>query len=228
MKSVNDSIKQQLIKTKVYMKKKLMQEVADTSCRLCHQAEETMNHIMCSCPAIAQDLYKERHDCMLRPIYYSMLRKYRFDESKSRKPWFEQSEPQPVREKEHIKVLWDMPHYVDKRPTDNAIKPDITTVNQKEVTLIEGTVCSIGMIKQREERKTQKYEELRTELHKIYKDYKVKQINIVMDFLANFGKTLPNELKSLGIDSKEILLVLQQSQKWIMTKNCNIVKRIYE
>ena len=49
-----------------------------------------------------------------------------------------------------------------------------------------------------------------------------------MDFLANFGKTLPNELKSLGIDSKEILLVFQQSQKWIMTKNCNIVKRIYE
>ena len=84
------------------------------------------------------------------------------------------------------------------------------------------------MISQREERKTQKYEELRTELHKIYKDYKVKQINIVMDFLANFGKTLPNELKSLGIDSKEILIVLQQSQKWIMTKNCNIVKRIYE
>ena len=89
-------------------------------------------------------------------------------------------------------------------------------------------MCSVGMINQREERKTQKYEELRTELHKIYKDYKVKQINIVMDFLANFGKTLPNELKSLGIDSKEILLVLQQSQKWIMTKNCNIVKRIYE
>ena len=84
------------------------------------------------------------------------------------------------------------------------------------------------MINQREERKTQKYEELRTELHKIYKDYKVKQFNIVMDFLANFGKTLPNELKSLGIDSKEILLVHQQSQKRIMTKNCNIVKRIYE
>ena len=91
-------------------------------------------------------------------------------------------------------------------------------------------MCSIGMINQREERKTQKYEELRTELHKIYKDYKIKQINIVMDFLANFGKTLPNELKSLGMNqySKEILLVLQQSLKWIMTKNCNIVKRIYE
>ena len=154
-----------------------------------------------------------------------MLQKCRFDESKSRKPWFEQSEPQPVREKEHIKVLWDIPHHVDRRPTDNAIKPDITIVNhdQKEVTLIEGTVCSVEMINQREERKTQKYEELRTELHKIYK---VKQIN--MDFLAYFGKTIPNELKSLGTDSKEILLVLQQSQKWIMTKNCNIVKRIYE
>ena len=99
VKSVNDSIKQQLIKTKVYIKNKLMQEVADTSCRPCHQAEETMNHLMCSCSAIAQDLYKERHDCMLRPIYYSMLRKYRFDENKSRKPWFEQSEPQPVRER---------------------------------------------------------------------------------------------------------------------------------
>ena len=101
-----------------------MQEVADTSCCLCHQAEETMNHIICSCSSIAQDLYKERHDCMLRPIYYSMLRKYWFDESKSRKPWFEENEPQPVREKEHIKVLLDIPHYVDRRPTDNAIKPD--------------------------------------------------------------------------------------------------------
>ena len=89
---------------------------------------------------------------MLRPMYYSMLRKYRFDESKSRKPWFEQSEPQPVREKEHIKVLWDIPHYVDRRPIDNAIKPYITIVNhdQKQVTLIEGTVCSVGMINQRE------------------------------------------------------------------------------
>ena len=107
---------------------------------------------------------------MLRPINYSMLRKYRFDENKSRKPWFEQREPQLVREKEPIKVLWDIPHYVDKGPTDNEIKPDITIVNhdQKEVTLIEGAVCSVGMINQREERKTQKYEELRTELHKIY------------------------------------------------------------
>ena len=69
-------------------------------------------------------------------------------------------------------------------------------------------MCSVGMINQREERKTQKYEELLTELHKIYKYYKVKQINIVMDFQANFGKTLTNELKSLGLDSKEILLVL--------------------
>ena len=69
---------------------------------------------------------------MLRPIYYSMLQKYRFDESKSRKPWFEQSEPQLVREKEHIKVLWDIPHYVDRRPTDNAIKPDITIVIRPE------------------------------------------------------------------------------------------------
>ena len=66
VKSVIDSIKQQLIKTKVYSKNKLIQEVADTSCGLCHQEEETMNHIMCSCSAIAQDLYKERHDCMLR------------------------------------------------------------------------------------------------------------------------------------------------------------------
>ena len=75
-------------------------------------------------------------------------------------------------------MLWDIPHHVDKRPTDNAIKPDITIVNhdQKEVTLIEGTVCSVGMINQREERKIQKYEELQTELHKIYKDYKSSRL----------------------------------------------------
>ena len=88
-------------------------------------------------------------------------------------------------------------------------------------------MCSIGMINQREERKTQKYEELRTELHKIYKDIKSSRCNadIVMDFLANFGKTLLNELKSLGLDSKEILLVLQQSQKWLYV--CIFILYIY-
>ena len=84
--STNIPIKQQLMPTEAYEKYKLREQVPTTTCRSCHNAEETVKHLMSSCSAIAQSLSKARHDKMLRPIYHFLLSKYKFNQSDYGKP----------------------------------------------------------------------------------------------------------------------------------------------
>ena len=112
--STNIAIKQQLLPTKAYEKYKLQEQVPTTTCRLCHNAEETVKHLMSSCSAIAQSFYKARHDKMLRPIYHFLLSKYKFNQSDYGKPWYKQSIPVTSIENQHAKILWDVPLVLER------------------------------------------------------------------------------------------------------------------
>ena len=74
--SVDTSIRQQLLNTKIYRSQKLHEQVDDLSCRLCFKDQETVSHVLCGCSHIAQSLYKARHDIMLRPVYHALLERY--------------------------------------------------------------------------------------------------------------------------------------------------------
>ena len=54
--SVDTSIRQQLMNTKVYRKTKLQENVDETNDRLCSDGQETVPHILCGCSRIAQTL----------------------------------------------------------------------------------------------------------------------------------------------------------------------------
>ena len=153
--STNIAIKQQLLPTKAYEKYKLQEQVPTTTYRLCHNAEETVKHRMSSCSAIAQSLYKARHDKMLRPIYHFLLSKYKFNQSDYGKPWYKQSTPVTSIENQHVNILWDVPLVLERRPTNNTIKPDMILFDKdaKKIILIEGTVCAPDIILTREDEK---------------------------------------------------------------------------
>ena len=55
--SVNTNLKQQLLLTKTYEKSKPKQHVDDLKCRMRSQKQETVTHIMSTCPKITQSLY---------------------------------------------------------------------------------------------------------------------------------------------------------------------------
>ena len=52
----------------------------------------------------------------------------------------------------------------------------------KVIILVEGTVCNIGQINDRNDYKKKTYLDLRLGLRKLYPDYEIKQTNIVFDF----------------------------------------------
>lgn len=225
--SIHTSILQQLVSTKVYKKKKLQESINDTTCRFCHSSEENIPHIMCSCSSLAQTLYKARHDRMLRPVYHQLLYMYNF-ESDIAKPWYKQKVPSASEENEDSKVLWDIPIHIDKAPSNGCNKPDITVYDtmSKKIILIEGTVCNIGTIQDRNAKKREKYTELRQGLKRLNPDYSITQINIVFDFLGNFNCELTKNLQELT-GKKNNYDIIEKCQKWIISQNCEIIKKLH-
>ena len=225
--SVHTSILQQLVPTKVYRVKKQKEQGLDLVCTLCHSEEETLPHLLCGCSAIAQTIYKARHDRILRPIYHLLLSVYDMENDDS-KAWYKQAIPKASKENDEAKILWDTPIYIDKAPENGANKPDMTIFDKKNkvIILLEGTVCNIGQINDRNDYKKRKYLDLRLGLRKLYPDYEIKQTNIVFNLLGDFKTTLKKELSDLA-HKKDVTKVLTNRQKWIISQNCEITKKFY-
>ena len=223
--SVNQEIRQQLVNTKSYQKAKLKYQVENVTCRMGNVEQETVPHIMCGCSSIAQSIYKSRHDKMLRPLYHFILNKYGFEESEINKPWYQQSLPQSVMENQKAKIYWDIHHYVTNCPSNNANKPDIAIFDKEnnKWIIIEGTVCNIGKIQERELYKQAKYTELRAEIKRLYKVKEILQINVVFDFLAGYNKTLEENLKDFMGGKQTAKKVIQQCQKWIFSQTVRLL-----
>ena len=85
---------------------------------------------------------------------------------------------------------------MEKKPENNANKVDIAVMDKEKKVwlLIEGTVCGIGLMSDRWKTKQDKYRELRTGIKQQYPDYKVNQVNVVFDFLAEYHQSLKNDL----------------------------------
>ncbi|XP_068675406.1 uncharacterized protein [Montipora capricornis] len=230
--SVNTNLRQQLLPTKTYEKTKLHQHVDDLKCRMCSQKQETVTHIMSACPKIAQSLYTSRHDKMLRPYYHYLLSAYGFnEESDHKRPWYQQRPPIPVIENSLAKVNWNIEFHMEKKPENNANKVDIAVMDKEKKVwlLIEGTVCGIGLISDKWKTKQDKYRELRTGIKQQYPDYKVNQVNVVFDFLAEYHQCLKNDLNEhlTGKNEEETQYLIMKSQKWIISQNVEIVKNFY-
>ncbi|XP_067056937.1 uncharacterized protein [Acropora muricata] len=230
--SVNTNLRQQLLPTKTYEKCKLQQHLDDLNCRMCSQKQETVTHIMSACSKIAQSLYTARHDKMLRPYYHYLLSTYGFKaESDHKRPWYQQRSPMPVIENSLAKINWNIEFHMEKKPENNANKVDIAVMDKEKKTwlLIEGTVCGIGLISDRWKTKQDKYRELRAGIRHQYPDYKVNQVNVVFDFLAEYHQSLKNDLNEhlTGKNEEEAQYLIMKSQKWIISQNVEIVKNFY-
>ena len=78
---------EQLLPTRVYQAKKTRTGPSDrTLCRLCGKASETVAHILAGCPALAQSKYLQRHNAVLKIVFFEMLNT--LDLVDSLPPWY--------------------------------------------------------------------------------------------------------------------------------------------
>ena len=190
----------QAIGTKA-IKAKIDKTQAESKCRLCGRVDETVRHIVCECPMLAQRDYKRRHHWVGRKIHWEVCRKIGFDVNEK---WYKH-EPEKLVENDSWKILWDF-----TIPTDHAIearRPDMAIIykTKNECKIIEFACPFDSRIEAREKDKTKGYNNLKGELKKIW-DMPVKGIPVVVGALGTIPKKLKQRLSDIGIETRIVEL----------------------
>ena len=98
------AIQDQVICTRVCQAKIIRSTVPSLLCRLCHEHEETIQHVLAGCPILAATSYIERHNMVARVVHLHLCRNFSLPLSSG--TWFSH-EPLSVIENDVVKILWD-------------------------------------------------------------------------------------------------------------------------
>ena len=164
----------------------------DPLCRLCHSFDETVYHILSSCPLLAPTGYLQRHNSVAALIHKQICEFY--DIYTCEKPWL--YNPQPVVSSNNVKILWDVDIRTDR--INSAHRPDIVVHDslERSVILIDVAIPADVNIVDKEREMILKYVDLRLELQKIWNLRCIKFIPIVIGALGSFT---PNLLQNLEV-----------------------------
>ena len=200
------------------VKAKIDKSTSDATCRVCKQAEETVDHIVSGCSKFAQKEYKRRHDCVARALHWDLCRMY---DIQTAQKWYEH-QPEGVVEKENVKILWDF-----NIQTDNEIqarRPDIVIHDKsnKSCYIIDVAIPGDARVPQKEAEKIEKYSDLRRELQKLWK-VKAKVVPIVVGALGTVSKSLTGYLKEIKVSTK-----IQVIQKSALLGTARILRKVLE
>ena len=90
---------------------------SDPTCRLCHEEDETVTHILSRCKKHSYGLFLNRHDEALWPVLHHLCKWFGLPVPQYRR------RPLPIRENERAKILWDVciPTYTEL----TARRPDL-------------------------------------------------------------------------------------------------------
>ena len=73
--------------------------------------------------------------------------------------------------------------------------------------------------------KRDKYADLRIGAKSLFSGHKVSSIEVIFNFLAAYSTHLENELTKILQHKRVVSKTIEKSQKWIISQNCEIVKR---
>ena len=100
------------------IKAKIENQNVSSKCRMCGSHDETVQHILCSFPKLAQTEYKKRHDVLGRFVHWELCKEYGVECSDK---WCEHS-PKSIENNEEVKLLWDFAIQTDHRRPDIVIQ----------------------------------------------------------------------------------------------------------
>ena len=123
-----NEIVQQLARTLV--RDQMMGKTASTSCRLCNQHPETVEHILSACPELAQRLYFWRHNDALKHVLSALLMKNGF----RNKPLSQNQEPKSyyINQDRCAEIMWDCSVMTETRALDEGNQPELQIIDQEE------------------------------------------------------------------------------------------------
>ena len=189
-----------------YRERKIHKKHVNSKCRICHQFEETIEHITSDCPILAQKDYIERHDRVCIQLHYNLCKEYEIDVDADK--WYEHKPKNTATTEDgETTILWNVPIRTDR--TVEANRPDIILRRKGQTCLlIDVSIPADRNITKKEAEKKLKYKDLEIEISRMWKT-KTKVIPFVIGATGAVSKEwtkLKNE-----IPGKHSLVVAQKS-----------------
>nr|CAH7738014.1 unnamed protein product [Callosobruchus chinensis] len=172
--------------TLVYRSRVMGVNVPDARCRARRQAPETLMHLLSACRTYAGTAYVHRHNAALRVLYYHLRHSYGLDETPVLP--YAPGDIESVVENERCRIYW------------NYSFPTLELVN----------------IVSKEEKKRIKYQELLGQLRRLWPDYAVSQLVMVIGSLGGMRNTLLSALRVIPVCRAAAHILAARMQKAVI------------
>ena len=159
------AIQDQVIATRVYEVKIMGKRLPSLMCRVCGQAEETIIHLLSSCPSLAPTAYLYRHNLVASVLHWHLSKIYSLPLRST--SWFTHK-PMPVVENSAAKLLWDFSLISPSHHPSN--RPDIVLFDyqKKHISFVEVSCPADPHVMSKENEKLHKYCPLAHDFRSMY------------------------------------------------------------
>ena len=188
---------ERVIRTRQY-EAVVLKQGGDRKCRLCHNFNENVEHLISGCEKLSQGEYSRRHDKVGLRIYWELLGKYGL---KRKVKWYEENVVSgEVRKSDDgkIEIWWDK--WVTVTKELEHYKPDVVVFDYRERKglVVEFSVPYDGNVHQRVRHKRGRYIPLSDEIGRMY-GLNMKVVPVVVGALGTVTKDLETAIEDMGI-----------------------------
>nr|CAH7766629.1 unnamed protein product [Callosobruchus chinensis] len=174
-------------------------------------APETLMHLLSACRTYAGTAYVHRHNAALRVLYYRLRHSYGIDETPVLP--YAPGDIESVVENERCRIYWN--YSFPTLELVQADKPDIALLGhqQKTMFVIEFSAPAEVNIVSKEEEKRTKYQELLGQLRRLWPDYAVSLLVMVIGSLGGMRNTLLSALRAIPVCRTAAHILAARMQK---------------
>nr|CAH7715135.1 unnamed protein product [Callosobruchus chinensis] len=200
--------------TLVYRSRVMGVNVPDARCRACRQAPVTLMHLLSACRTYAGTAYVHRHNAALRVLYYHLRHSYGIDETPVL--LYAPGNIESVVENERCRIYWN--YSFPTLELVQANKPDIVLPDhqQKTMFVIEFSAPAEVNIVSKEDEKRTKYQELLGQLRRLWPDYAVSLLVMVIGSLGGMRNTLLSALRAIPVCRAAAHILAARMQKAVI------------
>nr|CAI5858087.1 unnamed protein product [Callosobruchus analis] len=211
-----------VVNTLVYRGRVMGMNVPDTRCRACRQAPETLMHLLSACKTYAGTAYVHRQNAALRVLYYHLRHSYSIDETPVLP--YAPGNIESVVENERCRIYWN--YSFPTLELVQANKPDIVLLDhqQKTMFVIEFSAPAEVNIVSKEEEKRTKYQELLGQLRRLWPDYAVSLLVMVIGSLGGMRNTLLSALRAIPVCRAAAHILAARMQKAVILGSLRLLR----
>lgn len=213
------AIQDQVVPTRTYVKHIMKQQIDTTKCRLCNNAEETVQHLSSGCSAIAGTRYLGRHNDMGKVVHQMLCLKHQLIRHFTPHHKYV---PETIIENEDTKIYWDLTITTDIGVEHN--RPDMVVWHKKlkTVEIIDFAVPQDYNLARTYGEKISKYEALAYQIKNLWQQKEVRIIPLVISANGLVHKKTTQHLSELNLASNTILWM----QKAVILGTVGIVRKV--